>query len=191
MEIREINTQFKAKRGSLLLSEPFMLDPSFKKSVVLLTDHQTDGSVGFVLNRLYPLTSMELIPELLETDFPLYTGGPVEPNTLHFIHRKKECIPEANEIAPGIFWGGSIEQVNDCLNAGRANMSDFRFFIGYSGWAPGQLEEEMELKSWWTLDATSNLVFETDPNFLWEAAVKTLGLDYAYLAQAPENLAWN
>lgn len=191
MEIREVDFRFKAEKGKLLVSEPFMMDPSFKRTVVLLAEHQTEGSIGFVLNRTYPMTSMELIPEILESDFPLYSGGPVDADTLHFIHRRKDCIPQSSEIAPGVYWGGSIEQVNSCLNKGLAEMTDFRFFVGYSGWAPGQLADEISTKAWWTREACPALIFETAPEELWEVAVKTLGLDYAYLTKAPENFAWN
>src|SRR5688572_927271 len=95
----------KTEKGTLLISEPFLFDPNFNRTVILLGEHNDDGSVGFVLNRSLNITSDEVVPDLLSYKFPLFYGGPVEQNTLHFIHKCGKLISGSQPITDGIFWG--------------------------------------------------------------------------------------
>jgi putative transcriptional regulator len=132
-----------------------------------------------------------VVPGLLDIDFPLFYGGPVEPNTLHFIHTVGELIEGAQPIKDGIFWGGNIELVNDLLNQKVVKLNEFKFFVGYSGWAPGQLEDEMQEKAWWLGEAPASLIFSDDPERMWTNVVKNLNEDYAYMANSPDDPQWN
>lgn len=192
MQVKNIQPSFGPPlKGSVLISEPYLNDLQFRRTVVLLGEHNEDGSVGFVLNRLLSITSNEVVPGLLDIDFPLFYGGPVEPNTLHFIHTVGELIEGAQPIKDGIFWGGNIELVNDLLNQKVVKPEEFKFFVGYSGWAPGQLEDEMQEKAWWLGETPSSIIFSDDPEQMWANVVKNLNEDYAYMANSPDDPQWN
>ncbi|MBC7381734.1 MAG: YqgE/AlgH family protein [Bacteroidia bacterium] len=191
MEIKETRFQFNPQRGQLLISEPFLADPNFRRSVILLCEHEEEGSVGFILNRLLTLTTDEVIPGLLTINFPVFYGGPVEQNTLHFIHKANDLIEEAMPVSNGIFWGGNIEAINELLLQDKVKPEDFKFFIGYSGWGEGQLNIEIAQKSWWATPAESEIVFTDDLEEMWSRVVKNLGSDFAYLANSPKDFNWN
>jgi putative transcriptional regulator len=182
---------FTPHSGQLLVSEPFLSDPNFRKTVILLCEHEPQGSVGFVLNKLLETNTDEVIPGLLNHNFPIYYGGPVEQNTLHFVHRCGKLIDDSFPIGEGVYWGGNIELINDLIEKGEATLDDFKFFIGYSGWAEGQLTDEIEAKSWWLTSIDANIVFGENIEELWPAAVKKLGPDFAYLADSPDDYHWN
>ncbi len=191
MEIKETRFQFIPQKGELLVSEPFLADPNFRRSVVLLCEHEEQGSVGFILNRLLNLTTEDVIPGLLNIPFPVFYGGPVEQNTLHFIHTAGELIEDSIPITEGIYWGGDIEAINALLLAGKVKPEDFRFFIGYSGWGEGQLNAEIALKAWWATPSSPAIVFTDDLEEMWRSVVKNLGQDFAYLANSPIDYNWN
>lgn len=191
MEIRKKEFTFSPEGGQILISEPFLNDPNFRKTVVLLCEHEEDSSVGFVLNRMLSATTSEVIPDLLHYNFPIFYGGPVEPNSLHFIHRCGLAIEDSFPIGNGIYWGGDIDYINKVIKAGLATEADFKFFIGYSGWAAGQLLAEIDQKAWWLSKPTVDLVFLDDLEEMWPNAVRTLGSDFAYLADSPEDFLWN
>lgn len=192
MNLIRIDRKFeKPHKGTLLLSEPFLEDMKFRRTVVLLGEHNDDGTVGFVLNRLLNITTRDVVPDLLETEYPVYYGGPVEPNTLHFIHKAGHLIDGSQPIANGIFWGGDIDQVNDFIRRKILDPVDFKFFLGYSGWESGQLLDEIENKAWWLTESNHQIVFDDDLDHMWANLVRTLGPDFAYMADSPEDPQWN
>jgi putative transcriptional regulator len=192
LDLKNIKPQFlEPRKGRLLISEPFLQDMQFRRSVVLIGDHSQEGSVGFILNRLITTTSDEVIPDLLDYNFPLFYGGPVEPNTLHFIHKVGLLIEGAQEIANGIYWGGNIDMINDLMARKVVTPDEFRFFIGYSGWEANQLESEIEDKAWWVTEGNDQIVFDDDLENMWKHVVGSLGQDYAYMANSPEDPSWN
>jgi putative transcriptional regulator len=179
------------EKGNLLISEPFLSDYHFRRTVVLVGDHTPEGSVGFILNRVLALSSNEVVPDLLTLNFPLFYGGPVEPNTLHFIHKAGNKVEGSQEVADGIFWGGDIEQVNELLNLKEVTPEEFRFFIGYSGWTSGQLQDEIDNKAWWIARGGADIVFDDDLDNMWKNVVRNMGQDFAYMADSPEDPSWN
>ena len=180
------------ERGSLLVAEPFMGDPNFKRSVVLLTEHAPDeGSVGFVLNRLTEHGLGELLETDLYTDIPVYDGGPVQRNTLHFIHRVPQMITGGLHIADDMYWSGDFEQLRLYLKTDYLNPADFRFFIGYSGWAEGQLEQELKEKAWFVTHADQETIFSTDSEAFWNTILRKMGGRYRYMVNAPHNPRFN
>ena len=132
--------------GILLIADPFLKDPNFMRTVVLLTEHRDEGTIGFVLNRQYENTLDELLPEIEGHKLPVYYGGPVQMNTIHFLHRYPDEIPGGVEIMKGVYWGGDFDSVVDLINNGKIEADKIRFYIGYSGWSPGQLQDEMTEK---------------------------------------------
>ncbi len=176
------------QKGKLLLSEPSMLlDTIFGRSVIFLTEYNDQGAIGFIINKPIEYGLSELVPDIQVT-LPVYKGGPVEQDSLFFIHNQPELIPYATEVSEGIFWGGDFEIVKELLNNGSLTQKNIRFFLGYSGWKNGQLEGEMDENSWIIVQNThkSNLLTKAQSDF-WKEQLATLGDKYAIWANAPEN----
>ena len=171
--------------GKLLIADPFLRDPNFMRSVVFMCEHKEEGSFGFVLNRRYEQLLGELLSGLETSVFPVYYGGPVQVDTIHYLHQRPDLIPGGVEVTDHIFWGGDFETVIDLLKNNRLKETDIRFFIGYSGWGAGQLDEEMKLKSWITGDGTRKLIFPTNIDHTWKDALKQLGGEYMQMINYP------
>ncbi|CAN5129238.1 YqgE/AlgH family protein [soil metagenome] len=171
--------------GILLIADPFLKDPNFMRTVVFVCEHELTGSFGFVINRKHSAALGELLPDLSENKFPVYYGGPVQMDALHFLHRCPDVISGGTEVANGIFWGGNFEQVSVLLKNNLLKQHDIRFFIGYSGWGEGQLDEEMKTKSWLTTNGNKNLVFHRNENLIWPDAIKQIGGEYEQIINYP------
>ncbi len=170
--------------GKILIADPFLRDPNFIRSVVFICDHKDEGSFGLLLNKQHEQVLGELISDLEGCAIPVYLGGPVQIDTVHFLHRRPELISGGYEVTDGIFWGGDFEEVVKLIKTTRLSPKDIRFFIGYSGWGEGQLEEEMKQKSWITSEATSKLIFG-NANNTWKEALKELGGEYVQMVNYP------
>jgi putative transcriptional regulator len=171
--------------GALLIADPFLKDPNFMRTVVLLTEHQDEGTIGFVLNRQYENTLDELLPEVGAFKLPVYYGGPVQMNTIHFLHRYPDQIKGGIEVIKGIYWGGDFDSVIELINNGNADPGKIRFFIGYSGWSSGQLANEMKEKTWLTANAINKLVFHPNAEEIWKDSLKHLGGEYEMMINYP------
>jgi putative transcriptional regulator len=171
--------------GVLFIADPFLKDPNFMRTVVLLTEHHDEGSVGFVINRQYQNTLDELLPEMAGHKLPVYYGGPVETNTVHFLHCYPAKIPGGVEILNGVFWGGDFDAVVNVIQSGQADAAQLRFFVGYSGWGKGQLNMEVNEKTWLTTQATRKLIFHENAQNIWKDALKHLGGDYEMMINFP------
>ena len=171
--------------GKILIADPFLKDPNFMRSVIFLCEHQPEGSFGFVLNRLYPQVVGELISDLEGCKYPVYYGGPVQPDTLHFLHRSPGLITGGVKVTDEIYWGGEFAEVVSLIKQNKLSYTNIRFFIGYSGWAKGQLDGEMEQKSWVITDGNRQLVFHRDSDLIWKDALKQKGGEYEQLINYP------
>ena len=171
--------------GILLISDPFLRDPNFMRTVVFLCEHQDQGSFGFVLNRKYENTIDELIPELDGHKIPVYYGGPVQMDTIHFLHQYPDDIPGGLEVINGVYWGGDFEKVVEMIKNEQLEQNKIRFYIGYSGWSSGQLDDELKEKSWLTVKATRKLVFHGKFEEIWKESLKHLGGDYEMMINFP------
>ena len=132
------------ERGSVLLSEPFIEDPFFKRTVVLLCEHNEEGSFGFVLNNYIDIELDQIVDEFPHLPYSISVGGPVKNTNLFYIHTLGDLIPESVMVMEGLYFGGDFEVLKAKLIAGEVEWSAVRFFIGYSGWSANQLEEEMK-----------------------------------------------
>jgi putative transcriptional regulator len=178
--------------GRLLISEPFMMDPNFKRSVILLAEHSDEGTLGYVLNHLSEYKLSDVLTDVAYSEMPVYVGGPVANNTLHFIHRCPDKIEGGVEIWDGIYWGGSFEQVKELIAAYQLSEDEIRFFAGYSGWTAGQLDAEIVEDTWIVANKFNpELLFMHDEHNLWREVVISLGQRYAHIANFPENPALN
>jgi len=143
------------KMGKFLISEPFLPDPNFSRSVIFLTEHNDEGSVGFVLNRELDIPITEAIDDFPEFDGPLYVGGPVDNTSLFYLHTLGEKISGSHHIIDNLYWGGEFDDLKALLKSREATPAKVRFFTGYSGWEETQLDKEMRQRSWIVADATS------------------------------------
>ena len=171
--------------GILLIADPFLKDPNFLRTVVFLCEHREEGSFGFVLNRKYENTLDELIPDVEGYKLPVFYGGPVQVDTIHFLHQYPEEIPGGTEIVKGIYWGGDFEMALNLIRSGAADANKIRFFIGYSGWGEGQLTDELKEKSWLLAQATRKIVFPKEISETWKDSIRLLGGDYEMLINFP------
>ncbi len=184
-------TATKPFRGALLLADPFLPDPNFSRTVVLLTESGENGAIGFVLNRPSGEDLNDLLNIELPFTVPVFIGGPVEENTLHAVHRIKQDVPGSVEISDGIYWGGELEDLIDCMQSGLADESDVRFFLGYSGWDKEQLVSELKEQSWFLTKSEPSYVFSDDKRLLWKQIMVDMGSDFAVLANAPRHPSLN
>lgn len=181
----------KLKNGSILLAEPFMLDPNFKRTAVLLCEHSEEGSFGFILNKKMELSLNELITDFPEFETSVYFGGPVQTDTIHFIHNVGDLLDESRKVADGVWWGGSFETLKVLIKTELIKPENIRFFVGYSGWSDGQLEEEMEIGSWVTADMHPNYVFKSRPDSLWSQIMSNKGDLFTVIASMPDSVTYN
>jgi putative transcriptional regulator len=182
----------KLKKGHLLIAEPSIIgDISFNRSVILLADHNKNGSVGFIINKPLKYTINDLIPEI-RASFKIYNGGPVEQDNLYFIHNIPDLIPNSIEISNGIYWGGEYETTKKLINSGKITKNNIRFFLGYTGWEEDQLETEMEESSWiLTQNSYENKIIGKSASHFWKKQIMELGGDYLIWSNAPENPSLN
>lgn len=183
LQIRTNNV--KPAKGRILLSEPLMGDYFFGRSVVLLAEHNEEGSFGTILNKPISAKFNEVVKDFPEFNAPVYLGGPVDTENLFYIHTKGDLIPESLEIIDGVFWGGDIEMLKEMMLLKTVQPQDIRFFIGYSGWAAQQLDQELEKNSWIIARTTTEQVFGIEPPVMWETIVNKMGEEYKYWKNFP------
>lgn len=178
--------------GQLLLAEPFMEDKNFKRSVVLLTDHDDlNGTVGFIVNKFVKVHLNELLEDFPKFEANVYYGGPVQTDSLHFVHNIGDKLDGGVEIRDGIFWGGNFETLKVLIENNQVNPWNFKFFLGYSGWDVGQLEIEMNEHSWIITDAVPQYVLEHTSINLWKKILYEMGGKYKMMASYPEHPSLN
>jgi putative transcriptional regulator len=176
--------------GTLLISQPFLGDPNFERSVVLLCrDEPTEGTFGLVLNRLTSLTLgdvLDLPPAAgsAAAALPIYVGGPVEPDTLHYLHRRAD-LPGATDLGQDVYWGGDFELLLSLIGSGVVSGDEVRLFAGYSGWSAGQLANEMQGRSWIRQPASAGKVFTLASDAFWRDILREKGGRFKVLANYP------
>lgn len=176
------------KKGSLLISDPFTNDNFFQRSVILLCEHNEDGSFGFVLNNFIDLDIHAITPDFPEVDNKLSIGGPVDTNSLYFIHTFGELIEDSQKANEHIYFGGNYEQLLSILKTNRYNGNTVRFFIGYSGWSAGQLQSELDAHTWIVVnDYDPFEIFHYEDDDLWKTILSNQGAKYKVMANFPLN----
>lgn len=182
----------KIKTGNLLLAEPFMLDPNFKRSVILLCDHsREDGTVGFILNKPLDMPLNDLVADFPDFKAQVYFGGPVSTNTIHYVHNLGDILDESVEVGRGLYWGGDFEKLKFLVTSQLIKPGNIRFFVGYTGWSPGQLNQELDYRSWIPAEMDSNYLFKSKPQGLWNQIMYNKGNLYSVIAQMPEDVCLN
>ncbi len=179
------------KTGNVLLAEPFMLDPNFKRSAVILCEHTDEGSIGFIMNKPIKMNVDDLIEEFPEFISEVLFGGPVQTDTIHYVHNVGDLLEDSVQITQSLYWGGDFEKLKFLISSNLIKPHNIRFFIGYSGWSEGQLNDELNLGSWVLTDMDPNYLFNTEPDLLWQQAMENKGSTFSVIAQIPEFKTWN
>ena len=180
-----------AAKGLVLISEPFLSDNYFRRSVVYLTEHTEEGSLGFVLNKPMDLTISDVIRDFPEGDFAVSIGGPVSTNTVHYIHTLGELIPESVPIKDGIYWGGDFEVLKDLIQQKKVERKQLRFFLGYAGWSADQLNNELKENAWLVGEIPATHVMEGEGEEFWGATLSKYDNKYKAWANFPEDPGLN
>lgn len=171
--------------GILLIADPFLKDPNFMRTVVFLCEHQDEGTFGFVLNRSYDYRLDELVNSAENLKLPVFYGGPVQMDTIHFLHQYPLEIPGGTEVSKGVFWGGDFETAIELIRTGEVDAGKIRFYIGYSGWSGGQLDDELKEKSWLLTEATRKIIFHKEIAEIWKDSIRLLGGEYEMMINFP------
>lgn len=172
--------------GNILISEPFLQDDHFARSVILLCDIQPEGSVGFILNKPSILKLQDLVQGLDFLDKEVFVGGPVEQNSLHYIYIAEIPILDSISIGKNLWWGGDFDVLIEEIKIGNLQISKIRFFLGYSGWSAGQLEEECSENAWIICQENINQsYFDNTSDQLWKNLLQRMGGEFKALANYP------
>lgn len=183
--------KLKPAKGRVLIAEPFLQGPYFNRSIIIITEHSKEGSVGFVLNKSSDMYPDEVIEDLFNFKGELYIGGPVASNTLHFIHSLGSLIPGAVKISETLYWGGDFNTVKYLINEKRIDESSIKFFAGYSGWSPGQLERELSENSWIVTKLDDAMIMSPHVDNIWKESMERMGDVYKTWSNFPSNPSFN
>jgi putative transcriptional regulator len=171
--------------GKLLLAQPFMGDANFERGVVLLCEYSSKGAFGLTLNQSCPLNLDDVLEQSIYPNVPLFVGGPVAQNTLHFIHRRLDLLASSVRLGGNLGWSTDFEEAFELLNQGQLHSEDVRFFIGYSGWSAGQLDNEIRQDAWILTRTPTQLLFETPHDQLWRQVLRQMGGDFRIISHYP------
>ncbi len=178
-------------RGKVLIAEPFLDDPYFKRMVILLCEHNEEGSFGFVLNNYIDVGLDKIIDDMPPFNTHVSIGGPVKNSNLYYLHTLGEFIEDSIEVMGGVYMGGNFEILKEKLRKGLIKKNELRFFVGYSGWSADQLEQEMLSKSWYVTSLGQDLIMNTEIRDLWRKVIRMMGKPFEHLANLPEDPSLN
>ncbi len=172
-------------KGKLLIAEPFLGDPNFERSVILLCEDNETGTLGFVLNKPSIVMVNDVLEDMDGFDQPIYIGGPVDQDCINFIYTGGDIVEDSVEIGEGVFMGGDFDQLFELARYGKLNPDNFRFFLGYSGWDVDQLAMEMNEKTWIIGNTDLKDVMRMDPPSMWHSVLKNMGGKYKMYSNYP------
>ena len=182
------------QKGDLLIAEPLLDEPYFKRSVILLLDEDNNqGHIGLALNKITPVSLQDLFPDWKAgAEVPVYSGGPVEADRLFMLHTMGDRFDGSMEVSPGLYVGAKLDDIIDYINNNRYADGNIRFFLGYSGWSRGQLTSEI-LKNTWALNPNPGHtdVLTGAEDLYWRREVRRLGEKYRSWLLVPSNPAFN
>ncbi len=187
----KVKNDKKAERGRVLISEPFLTDTYFKRSVVFLTEHQDEGSVGFVLNKPIEMQLHDVLQDFPKIDAGVSIGGPVSTNTVHYIHTLGDKLPDSVHVIDKLWWGGNFEVLKQMVLAGHISGSEIRFFMGYSGWSPEQLQTEISQNAWLVGELSADMIMQGIKSDFWNEVLNKMHSKYKVWANFPENPGMN
>ena len=189
--------ELKVDPGTLLAAWPDLMDPNFMHSVVLVCNHQAEGAFGLVVNRPMGITADKLLPDhplMGRLRLPVHLGGPVDHSTMHLVHTLPDRIPGGVPICGDLTLGGDLDALGKLVEdrpAPDGLLGNVRLFLGYSGWAAGQLESELSVGSWVPAPFSLDAVFAQDPRPVWRAVVRSVRSELPWLEDLPPDVSWN
>lgn len=175
------------QKGRILIAEPFLPGDYFSRSVVFLVAHSVKGAVGFILNKKIDFMLHDVFFDFPQFDAQVYLGGPVSADSIFFIHKLGDKLPGSIQVLGDLHWGGDFDVLKKLIATGEITPQDILFFLGYSGWDAGQLENEIKEDSWLVTDVDENLVMRCDDEVSWTSVVKKAGSRYTVWENYPEN----
>ena len=179
------------RKGRLLVASPSLMDPNFRRAVVLMLEHSEEGALGLVLNRPTPLVAREALPGAIADAMPgserVYEGGPVQPEAVIVL----ADFSDGDLVASVAF--GSVGIVDPDADASRLDdgVRAIRAYGGYAGWGEGQLEQEVAEDAWIDAAPDAEDVFGDDPGGLWSRVLERKGGTWRLIARMPENPSVN
>ena len=173
-------------RGKILISEPFLRDATFGRSVILLVDHTDEGSMGLVINKQLPLLLNDIIMEFKYLDeIPLYKGGPIATDTLFYLHTLSD-IPGSISISKGLYLNGDFDEIKKYILQWNKISECIRFFLGYSGWDSEQLSNEIRENTWLVSEEEKSYLMKNNIKDMWRKALEKLGSKYETWSRFPQ-----
>ena len=180
--------ELEISKGRLLVSEPLSGDSFFSRSLVLITEHnEKDGSIGYILNKPTSYRLNDVLGSNYDYNPVIGFGGPVQPETLHFIHTFGEKLPGSMQVFDDLYWSGDFEIIKMMAEQNQLNDNNIRFFLGYSGWAPKQLNDELKKHYWLIEKADTNFVISSRDKDSWKSLLQNKGSIYKSWLNVPKN----
>lgn len=173
--------------GDVLLSEPFMNDFYFRRSVILIIDHNAEGSLGVVINKRLTIPFNEIVQDFPKFTADVYLGGPVETDRIFFIHTVGEMIPDSHKIRDGLYWSGNVKALKSLIKLDLIKPHEIRFYVGYAGWDGGQLRTELKANTWLVGKFSAKEILHTIPGKMWSSFVNSMGEKYRLWSKFPVN----
>lgn len=177
--------------GTLFAACPFLSDAPFYRRLLLLAEHRPSGSVAFVLNEYSGYRLGALLPGFAGWDAPVWTGGPVETDTLHIVQVQSPGLADSIELLPGIWWNAHPAQAMKLAAEGLLDQNKWYFFLGYAGWSARQLEQEYEDHYWISGPYHPDLMPREGSIAPWSQFLYKLGEPYSWLSRAPRHPSLN
>ena len=180
--------------GTFLVASPLLRDPNFARTVVLICDHDDEGSWGLVVNRRTTLTFGELLDDLpysAESGGPVHWGGPCDTERLQLLHDLRREFDNEIEVCPGVHLGIDPTSLREIVADALLPGESLHAYVGYAGWGKGQLAAEIEGGAWITCTADPSIVFDEEPERVWDRVLESLGPKYARLTRVPLDPRWN
>ena len=181
----------KIENGSFLIAHPTLLEDTFFKSIILITHHSDEETIGLIINKPSKIMLHEIINDLPRSDFPVYVGGPVAKNSIHFIHQIGEEIPNSIKIMNDLYFGGDFEKVKKLIWEKKLDKNQIRFFAGYSGWEANQLQNEIKEQSWFIKKKNKSMCMRYSDSELWSKIIRVMDEKYAIWSNLPKNPSLN
>ncbi len=168
------------QKGNILISEPFLWDKYFERSVVFLVEHDDEtGTMGFILNKMMKEKVIDFFPDMKGSEnIPVFKGGPVGSDKLYFIHTLGDIIPDTQKIIDDIYFGGDFDVIKSYIESGNPITGKIKFFLGYSGWEQKQLSDEISNNSWVVGNSDLSRVMKSEGEILWKKSLQDLGEKY-------------
>ncbi len=174
----------KAKAGALLICEPFNPEPVFKRSVILVSQHNDKGTIGFIINKPTELKVTEAMDDFPDSDAIIYWGGNLRTDSIYYVHSIAK-LSGAKKISEGIYWGGDYNQLKVMIESEEVDVDDIKFIAGFCGWNPGELDKEIKEENWWLSIADPYSIFIEEPTVVWGNILQRMGHVYGILNDFP------